>query len=467
MACPNCGAPVTDPKGAFCSRCGHPLSSEETEATGRLDVAPAPGSPESTGEAPVSEPTTELRTDEAAGRRDPQSGDQDAGGPLLKDYATALRTRFLSSWLDPLGAACLAFLVLLALGAVLLVAAKLQYPGFGAGANPIEILSSITILGLAILRAPVHVDDLVISVLPLGALLAAGAGIAWSTSVTLRSGHERRVLMGAAVGVPFALICWLAALVFRFGGKNEVFAGAWGALFWGLVWGTAFGALGALRGTRDRRSLWAVAEEAGRSGVVKRGVAAAGIALTAAAVLGGIATLLWVIVALVKGAPGPRFGAGDAVAAFVYLLAFGPNVIVSLVALGMGAPLYVGARVTVAGSGVGSIDRIWLFGDAPGYAGFLVLIPIVACSLAGFWIRRASKSSSPPKEIGVFAAVFAVTLALLALLGEARLGASLLGRGLARLDVNAAATLGLGILWAAVAGGIGWWLADRAAEENA
>lgn len=449
MVCAHCGAPVADPEGAFCSRCGHPLSSSDTEATRRLDL-PADGSGA----------TGEIDTAPASSEESPEPA-------LLSEYATALRVRFVRSWLDPLGAACLAFLVLLALGALLLVAAKLQYPGFGAGADPIEILSSITILSLAILRVPVHFEDLVVSVLPLGALLAAGAGIAWATSITLRLGHDRRVLMGAAVGIPFAAICWLAALVFRFGGKAEVFAGAWGALTWGLIWGCCFGALGALRQGGSRRSLGAAVHEAGRGGIFKRGSAAAAIAMGTAGVLGGVAVLLWVIVGLIGGAPGPRFGAGDAASAFVYLMAFGPNVVVSLTALGMGAPVYVGARVTVAGSSVAEVDRIWLLGDAPGYAGFLVLIPALACSLAGFWIRRASGSSAPPRELGVFAGVFAVTLALLAWLGEARLGASLLGRGLARLDVNAPATLVLAFVWAIVAGGIGWWLADRSASDEA
>ena len=436
MVCPHCGADVADPEAAFCSRCGNSLGADEAEATAKLPV-----------------PSDTEERDERAAETD--------GAPLVSEYATALKGRFLASWLDPIAAACLGFLVLLAVGAVLLIAAKLQYPGFGAGANPVEILSAITILGLAILRAPVHVEDLVVSVLPLGALLAAGLGIAWAVSVTLRNDRGNRVLMGAAVSIPFAFICWIAALVFRFGGKSEVFAGAWGSLFWGLVWGAAFGALGALRGTRTRRGVIETIAEVGRGSVVRRGTAAAAIALVAATILGTAATLLWVIVALIKGAPGPNFGGGDAAAAFIYLLAFGPNVIVTLTALGMGAPVYVGARVTVAGSAIGKVDRIWLFGDAPGYAGFLILLPAVACSLAGFWARRVSARSELVPVIGTFAGVFAVVLAVLAWLGEARLGASLLGRGLAQLDVNALATFFLALAWAAVAGTAGWFLADQ------
>lgn len=417
------------------------MASEETEATARLDV-------------PAAEKTSDLGDGASTVSEEP--------APLVSDYTEVLRKKFLSSWLDPLGAACLAFLVLLALGALLLVAAKLQYPSFGAGANPIEILSSISILGLAILRVPVHVDDLVVSVLPLGALLAAGAGVAWSTSITAKDRDDRSLLDGAAVGIPFGLICFIAALVFRFGGESEVFAGALGALFWGLVWGSAFGTLGVLVRSRRGRRPWAVVTELGHGNLVQRGAAAAAIALAAAALLAGVAMLLWVIVALIRGAPGPRFGAGDALAAFVYLLAFGPNVIVSLIALGTGAPVYVGARVTVAGSGVGNVERIWMFGGAPGYVGFLILIPLIACSLAGFWVRRTSRSSGFPKELPVFAACFGLVLALLAWLGEARLGASLMGRGFARLDVNAPALLGFAFLWAITAGFFGWWLADRA-----
>lgn len=381
----------------------------------------------------------------------------------IADYAAAVRRRFASTWLDPVGAACLAFLFLLSLGALLLVAAKLQFSGFGAGANPIEILSAITILGLAILRVPVHVDDLVISVLPLGALLAAGFGIAWATSVTFRAKRDAGLWAGAAVGIPFGIICWIAALMFRFDGTNVVFSGAWGALFWGLAWGGIFGALGALHAGGKRRRLSELVSVARQGGPIRRGATAAALALGTSGLLGTVAILLWVIVALIRGVPGPGFGIGEAVAAFVYLLAFAPNIIVSLTALGMGAPVYVGARVTVAGAGVGQIDRIWLFGDAPGYAFLLVLIPLVACSLAGFWARRSSDGEEILTILGTFAAVFAVTLGLLAWLGEARLGAALLGRGLARLDVNALATLLFAGAWAGLAGLGGWFLADRAA----
>ena len=456
MTCPSCGAPVSDPSAAFCARCGAGLSSGETEATERIDL-PA------TSETASS--TTELG-DGRVGEPEDNVVGAPSGAPLLKDYAAAVKKRVATSWLDPLGAACLAFLVLLALGALLLVAAKLQFSGFGAGANPVEVLSAITILGLAILRVPVHVDDLVVSVLPLGALLAAGVGIAWATSVTFRGGRAPSLMAGASVGIPFALICWLAALVFRFDGRSAVFSGAWGALFWGLVWGSAFGALGALRARGPRRSLRSLFTDTGDGGPLKRGAAAAAVALTTAGVLASATTLLWIIVALVRGVPGPRFGAGDAAAAFVYLLAFAPNVIVSLTALGLGAPVYIGARVTVAGAGVGDIDRVWLFGDAPGYVYLLVLIPLVACSLGGFWARGASRREDAVPVLGWFAAIFAITLCVLAWLGEARLGAALLGRGLARLDVNAFATLVLGFVWAAVAGFGGWSLADRSTKER-
>lgn len=419
MTCPNCGARVIDPDGAFCSRCGAALSSGDTEVTARVDPRP-----------------------DVAGK------------------AAAAGKRSISMWLDPVGAACLAFLMLLSLGALLLIAAKLQYPGFGAGADPIDVLSAITILGLAILRVPVHVDDLVVSVLPLGALVAAGLGIAWATSITFRDRGDRGAWAGAAVGVPFAVICWVAALVFRFEGRNEVFSGAWGALSWGLVWGCLFGAIGGARSRADRKRLSAVVTESDGRGPVRRGMVAAGVAVGVCTALAGAVVLLWVIVGLVRGVPGPKFGAADAAAGFVYLLAFAPNLVAILTASGMGAPVYVGARVTVAGAGIGDIERVWLFGDAPGYMFLLPLIPLVACASAGFWARRVS----PPKEVAVvlaaFAATFALALALLAWLGEARLGAGLLGRGLARLDVNAVATFLLGLVWAGSAGFAGWLVAD-------
>ena len=464
MTCPNCGAPINDPDGAFCSRCGEPLAAPEAEATERFTTAPvtASGTSSSDGDAPPAGPTTEIDGAAVASSKGTSTGA--STGPLLTDYAAAVRRRMSESWLDPIGAACLAFLILLSLGALLLIAAKLQFPGFGAGANPVEILSAITILGLAILRAPVHVGDLVISVLPLGALLAAGLGIAWATSVTFGDKREPSALAGATVGIPFGLICWFAALVFRFDGRDAVFSGAWGSLLWGLVWGGLFGALGAVRARKPRRPVMARLAAAGEGGAFRRGATAAAVAISTAAVMAAIAALLWVIVALVRGAPGPRFGAGDAAAAFVYLLAFAPNIIVSLTALGMGAPVYVGARVTVAGADVGRIDRVWLFGDAPGYLALLILIPLVACSLAGFWARRVSEPRDLFRVIGTFAGLFALSFAVLAWLGEARLGAALLGRGLARLDVNALATLFFGFVWAAGAGTAGWFLADKGAK---
>lgn len=454
MRCPSCDSEIVDEQAVFCPRCGGALSSPEVEVTEKLQV-PAVAAPDNATDTEALE----------------QPGGTESQGParpsVVRDFAETVRRTFVARWLDATAAACLGFLVLLCIGALLLVAAKLQFPAFGAGADPIEILTAITILGLAVLRAPIHFGNLLVTTLPFGALVAAGAGIAWATRLATkdRGGPTttERALAGARVGIPFALICWLAALVFRFRGGDEVFAGAWGALFWGGVWGAAFGALGSAatgagRIIRLREMVLAPSE-----GPVRRGIAAGVVMLTSAAVLAAVATLIGIIVALVRGAPRADFGAGDAGAAVVYLLAFAPNVLVAMTALGLGSAVDVGARVTVAGGKLGSLRELSYFswgGDgAPGAAYLLVLVPLAATVLGGFYARRRGEES-PAVVLGVAAATFAIVLFVIALLGDARLGGGLAGRGVAHVSVHAFRTLLMAGVWGAIGGFAGWKLAE-------
>ena len=460
MRCPSCDRDIVDEDAAFCPRCGSPLGSPEVEATGKLPVGGA--------EEGLDDPTADLRDGSATGTLETPGAGRSS---VVRDFVDALRTGFVSGWLEATSAASLAFLVLLCVGAALLLAAKLQFPAFGAGANPIEVLTAIAILGLGVLRAPIHLGNVTIVVLPFGALLAAGLGIVWACRLVLRrhatAPVRQRAAAGARVAIPFALICWIAALSFRFRGEEEVFAGAWGALIWAAVWGALFGALSGIFGVDSLTQ----AARARLRGVVPEGAFGAGIVtgavmLVAVAVLAAGMLLLGIIAGLARGTPTPSFGVGDAIAAIVYLVAFGPNLVAAVVSLGMGSAIDVGARVTVAGSRLGSVKELSLFSwgnaDAPWYAFVLVLIPLAGTLFGGFYARRTAPADrSPVVVLGTAAALFAVTLFTVSLLGDARLGGGLAGRGLAHVSIHPFRTLFAALLWSAAGGFAGWKLAER------
>ena len=361
------------------------------------------------------------------------------------------------SWLDALSAACLSFLILLGIGAVLLLAAKFQYPGFGAGANPIQILSAITIVGLGVLRAPIHLGTLVVVALPLGALIMLGAGITWACNATsLTAGGVTR---GLQMGPPFAVVCWIASLAFRFRGEDPVFAGSLGTALWALVWGSAFGALAAyLRRRRPDRWLIERIQRASDGGPVAAGVAMGARMLASAALVGTAVLLLLVTGALIRGGPAGEFSLGDAIAGIVYLVSFLPNLVAAVISVGMGAPIDIGARVTVAGSLVARSHEVSWFGSSRWIALSLVVVPLAATMIGGYWSSRRGRMDRFPLKLGVAAITYAIVLAALAMLGDARLGAGILGRGVARADINAPWTFLAGLVWAGLGGAAGWFL---------
>ncbi|MGH2807662.1 MAG: hypothetical protein ACRDKT_10345 [Actinomycetota bacterium] len=495
MRCPNCGHENTDPEGLFCSRCGTTLGEGESEATTELDadtVAETVAATSSTTElrSPVGETGPEPEPEGATGPPPPpppsvidepppppppveREPEPVAAAPakrsFVRDLFGTIGARLTSSWLDVTAAACLAFLVLLCIGGVLLLGAKLQYPALGVGANAIEVLTGLAIVALAILRAPIHLGNVTVTVLPLGALAAVALGTLWSARAAIRDrGTESRAaLRGVRIAIPFALICWVASLSFRFRGREEIFAGAWGTLFWALVWGALFGAAAGVLGDAP---LWSTIRAKvlpeRPEGATRVGISAGVVMLASAAVLSAFALLLWVIVGLMRGTPIRDFGAGDALAAVVYLIAFAPNILGIITALGMGSALDVGARVTIARSPVGRFEEISMFswgGDAaPVYVFLLLAVPLVATVAGGFYARRKGAGAPMLPTIAWAAASFAVVLFLIALLGDARLGGGLAGRGVAHISVHAFRTLLLALLWGAAGGTLGWRLAARA-----
>lgn len=360
-------------------------------------------------------------------------------------------------------AAALIFLALVAVGALYLLALKLQFPALGSGADPVEVLTSLVILGLAGLRTPIHIGAITVTVLPLGALVLIAAIVRWACATTIPSAPARRAPL---VGVSFGIIAAVAALVFRFRFEPDpVYAGAIGAFVTGTVWVTAFtaAALAARRAgarelvrskaasLRERRPVvWAGA----RTGIVMVGLA--GILATGAA-------LLWTIVVLARG-DGPSYGGvGELIAALVYLAAFAPNLIVGVTALGLGAPVEIGAGLTVGGRVRETIREVSIFGGPADPMLLLMMIPLVACVAGGYWSRKQAPGSARPVPVlAVAALVFAGTLTLLAALGDVRLGAQLTPeRGFGVFAPRSGLVLLLGMMWAAGAGYAGWLLAER------
>jgi hypothetical protein len=397
----------------------------------------------------------------------------------MADFASTVRLSLArGGWLDATAIAGFSFLVVLTVGAVLLAAAKVQRPALGAGGDPIEALTAVVILSLASLGAPVSIGELEISVLPLGALAAFGFATAWAASrfVSRRdvTGLRERALEGMKPALPLALMCWAAALVFRLRGEDPIAAGATESLLLAGIWGAVFGAMGGAMAEKSVRGLIGsiAAHVHNRLGARYAGVVAGGVMLTMAAVLAMGAALLWVIVAAARGALPERFGVEDAVAAFVYLLAFLPNVVIAVMALALGAPIEVGARLTFGGRVVGSLQEFsmldWGGADPPTLLYALILIPIASCLFGGLIAYRAASDRSRMTEvIASAAATFALALTVLAALGDARLGFGVIDRrGFGVVAPDESVVLILALIWALVLGFAGWKIAERQTRED-
>jgi len=387
-------------------------------------------------------------------------------GPRLR----AARARIdREGWLDLASVAGFGFLVLLGAGAVLVLAAKLQYADLGAGSDPVAVLSALVITALGVLRVPVHVGDVVLSVLPLGALAAFIYGVAWATARLVRrraiEGLRPAAREGAKVAIPFALICWLAALVFRIRAEpTPVAADGLGALLRGAMWGLVGGALGGAVATRHPRELVRalLGTLRARWRWAHRGLTAAATMLFATFLLATPAALLWIIVGLLRGGSTENFNLAIAAAAAIYLVAFGPNILIAIVTISLGAAVNVGAQVGSAGRMIGGIADVslseWGDGGTPWLAFLLLAIPIVSCSLGGSAAaRKAGDDRAVVPTLAVASATYALVLFVLAALAEARLGAGLVRqRGFGLIAPEAWMVLVLAFAWAAAGGFIGW-----------
>jgi hypothetical protein len=434
---------------AFCPRCGANLASEEAAATATIDLG---------------EQTDTVRLNPAP---EPSLV---ASAPELKRLVTS------PAWVDAATAAALSWLALLCLAAILLLAPKLQYPGFATGANPVDIFTGMVMVALGVLRVPLHLGKLTLVALPMGALIGFAATTAWATRSVF---HKGASTPGSAVwprairvAVIFSVIAGLLAVIFRFRGDEPAWAGLPGALFWGFLWTLAFSAIGLARGPDRWRGVAAraVAGLRSRSQTYADGLTAGALMIGVASLVATAALLLWIIGGLARETPYGGFGVGDAGAAILYFVAYLPNIIVALVSFSMGAPVLRGAQIGIGGRKIGGLHEVSLLqypDGVPAYAFLLLIVPVIACLAGGYWIGRRNTSAALWKTVGVAAVTFAVVLALLGWLGEARLGAGLVEqRGFARVAISPGKTLVWALLWASVCGWLGSEIAIRSRTKN-
>ncbi|HYI46128.1 MAG TPA: DUF6350 family protein [Actinomycetota bacterium] len=447
MRCRSCSADVPD-DSAFCPRCGASLAPEEGASTSTVELGDGSD-------------TAKLQT---------PATDSAAPAPVA-----VVRTLTSRAWVDAAAAASMSWLALLCIAAVLLLAPKLQYPSFAKGADPVDIFTGMVMVSLGMLRAPIHIGGLTVVALPLGVLVAVALTIAWATTSVFESRRPEGSAMwraAARVATVFALMAWLLSLVFRFRGDEPAWAGAWGALVWGFVWSFLFAALGLAR----RKESWRTSLTRAAASIQVRfhslgeGITGGAIMLVTAAGAALAALLLWIITGLAREAPYGGFGVGDAAAAVLYLAAFLPNVIVALIAFSMGSTVYRGAQVGIGGRKIGGLEEISLLqwpSGIPWFAFLLLLIPVCACLLGGYWIGRRAAPGSLWRNLIAGALTFSVALALLGWLGEARVGAGLIAqRGFARVAISPFMTFLWGVLWAMICGWLGSELALRSSRNK-
>lgn len=487
MKCSSCGAEIKDESPAFCPRCGSPLAAADGEATTQLpspaqeaegqraassteevaqgEVKPSDGA---TGtkqleRSDLQPATTEPQSSERGLKREPVAGE------LLRSLGSIFRREGAG---DLLVAAVFGFLVMVAVGAALVAAARLQYPFLGEDASSFSVLSAIVMVGLATLGAPIEIGDISVSALPIGGMLVVGLSLVWASRRLVGRGPAVKlgdaVRDGMKVAIPFALLCWGAALTFRLREPptpSGVSAGA--AAMLGLLWAALFGAIGGLINVKPLRFHVADVRAglAERSRALLTGASAGVFMLVVTGVATTLAGLVWIIIGLLDGSEG-GLDAGEVGAGVIYLVAFAPNVLIAIAAVAHGAPLEIGAQISSAGRRIGSLESVSLsqWGDSspPWFAFLLLLIPLAACLMGGFHARRTARRDDPEMHVlGAAALVYSIVLGVLAALSEARLGAGLVReKGFGKVSPDPALTFLLAAAWALVAGYAGWKLAE-------
>lgn len=366
-------------------------------------------------------------------------------------------------------AAAFSFLFLLCVGGLLVLSAKLQVPDLGAGARPTSVFTTIAIVAMGCLGAPVRLGGLEITALPLGALLPVGVVLFTAARATQsRSGLAPRLHGVLTTGI-FATLCFLSSLVFRLGGDNPLSVAPPQTLLLACVWGFVFTVLPS--GRAHPRELLKHPMIRPERGPVARGAATGLTGLAVSLALASVSVVVLVVASFFTGPSTPGFGIADALGLVIEALAFLPNLGVNLVGFSMGAPIDAGVAVGLSGASGGEVPSYslaeWAGTSPPWYAYSALVLPLVAMLGAGVFARRRSRTSPTFSWSAVAALSFSAPLALLAWISEARLGAGVVtSQGFARLSANVPTTLVLGLLWAAVGIPTGWWIVHRLLPER-
>jgi hypothetical protein len=417
---------------------------------------------------------------------------------MATEMAGSLRRALRSGgWAEAASAAGMGFLAVLGAGALFVGLLKLVDPSFGSGRSPVWVLTRVVIAGLASLGIPIEQAGVGGSILPMGTLVLIAWALVWAARAVVAAGDGRAsgeqdgrrrasgeqdgkqrasgeragkqrgsgelASQGAKVGAPFALLCCIAALIFRLREGVDTGADPGLALVIGGLWGVLFGAAGGLLADRSARRAIASPKglRVGAGGPPIEGVMAGVTMLVSAAVAAMAAALIFVIVDLVAGTD-LQLTAGDGVALAILFVAFAPNIAVGTVAFSMGAPvqfvadsLGVGFRTDFSLFGWGGSGPEW-------YVYFAVLIPILACLFGGYSARRRTRHPARMIEIvAVAAGTLTIGLSFLVFIGTLSLERGLLGPGnLFVLAPDASAVFLLSLLWAGALGAVGWKVAE-------
>ena len=344
------------------------------------------------------------------------------------------------------------FLCLLAVGAVLLIGAKLQEPDLGAGASPISIFNAIAIVSLGVIGTEIQVGDLSFNVIPLAGLLFVALGMGWAARRVY--GPHRSLGWSVGVGFVFGGLCALIAATCELGlGSDRINVAPQNAFVAALISGTLFSLIRTPEGERASPRAVLARLATGRF-VHGPGGLRAGLNT-------GLAVLTWASALGLGGAIVYAFARSSSVVAavgiVVHAIAFLPNLAVAIVAFAMGAPVEAGfgtLRATQFAEGVPQYSLFdWHGGLAPAYLWlptFALAALIVVVGMRAFDKNEYETNRNALLNGAGAALVFAWLFGVLAGLGEASVGADLTTEGFFGFSVPPGIVFGLALVWAAV-----------------
>ena len=367
-----------------------------------------------------------------------------------------------------LAIASFGFLCALAVGAVLLVGAKLQAPDLGAGASPLSILKSIVVVSLGGLGGSVEIGEVTVFAIPLGGLLFTALGLAWVAQRLF--GTHRSLGWSLFVGLMFGAMCTLAALLCAIGeGADRIHVVSHEVLATGVIWGTLFSLIRYPVGNKATTSMRALVTRLARGGVfngsgaVQTGLNAGLSLLTLSAAVAAAAGIGYVITR--------SSSVASALGIAIHAIAFLPNLAVAVVAFALGTSVDAGlGSLTSTGAGVPDYSLLdWKDGLAPAYMWLLTLLPLAGITAIGARVRRACREKTTSATIlfgiGVSLA-FAWLLSLVAEFGAAQVGADLQTEGFLRVSTHPFAVFGVALVWAAVGLPLGGAVAAAREKRN-